>query len=223
MIKRIIYSVGVMAMIITSARAQDNRESKFHIMAMPQYLIKNGLRFDIDYKVGDGRWLIISPYLYLVDNSSVYDSSMYVQSVFYQPEFVKLTGYGLGLAQRHVLNRQGSVRTSVYMEYGLLCRYYSFEMDDYLWTTYTENNLNFMRRERAEYDIKVTNLGINCQFGLQHEIFDNFLIDVFVGCGMRYSIYDKPEGSSVKFNNSIFDYGFTGTMVTGGIRLGVAL
>jgi hypothetical protein len=215
------------AFILTSfsikINAQESYDSRFHIMGVPQYLFKGGLRFDLDYRIKDDRWLIITPYVYLVDNSAVYDSLINISSAFYQPEFLKLTGAGLGISQRHILNNLMPNRPRIYMEYGVVYRYYNFQMNDYLWKSYTENGLIFMKQSPEKYDVNVSNLGINFQFGIQYELFSHLIVDTFIGCGMRYSIYDKPANSTVKFNNSILDYGYTGTLITGGIRIGVAL
>lgn len=59
--------------------------------------------------------------------------------------------------------------------------------------------------------------------GYQKEIYEALFIDFYVGCGIKYGIYDRPSGSYKIYNQASWDYGYRGTMLVGGIRIGVGL
>ena len=213
----------ILILACVNIHSQDKQETRIRLMAVPQYLFKHGARIDLDIRLTNQRWLILSPYVYLADKQNRGD--MPVTSYLYaNPDFNKMVGFGLGIAQRHYLNAnpyQG--RNLFYMEYGAVVRDYTLTVDGNIWETQIENGLPVLVEQPSRYDVNILNLGVNLQFGWQILLSERLYADWFLGCGMRYSIYDRPETSTVMFNNSTADFGYTGTLLCGGMRLGFGL
>lgn len=171
---------------------------------VPQYLINNGLRVDIDKQIANRHFVQVCPQFYLREKSNDDESSGGMHS------FTRLTGAGLNVYHKIFAN-ENFYENPVYFSYGLTYNFYN--------VNYIENYLG----TDVEAEGKINKAGIDIIIGYQTIIKKVVSIDVYTGLGTRISNMTTDTGSNKKFNDSYFDFNYTGNLMLIGIRLGLIL
>jgi hypothetical protein len=202
----------------------ENREHNFIISGVPQYLISNGLRVDLDiHHKGSPNWLILSPYYY-VDNESV--DPIYLggsDDNFDLYSYDQMLGVGLGIARRTFLSGE-PVSEGFYLSYGAHYKYFDIDGNNFTWVEYTgEDELPYQEMMDIEYKLYIHSIGAYATVGYQKQVMPSLYLDVFLGFGVKYSFHRSPEKVTTRYNRGLLDYGYTGTHVVAGIRIGVGL
>ncbi len=207
----------------TTAYAQTENGYKTLIMGVPQYLIKNGVRIDIERKLSPSHWLRVEPIIYLKDNYQMdtdgYDSDQ-------EPFINQMYGAGLGISSVHILYNtlQQKKRVTFYVTYGASYTLFNFNITEKVWKPYTtEDGLTFQHKVPDTYNLRTSKLGADATIGMRKELFKRLFLDIYLGFGLRYSVVNPPEGFQIPFNSNFIDYGYSGTTLVGGVRLGVGL
>ncbi len=208
-----------------SSFSQEENKQKFMIFGVPQYLITNGLRIDIDlHKKETQNWLVISPYFYS-DNSSIdpLNLSGGDDDNYDLYSYDKMIGAGLGLQKKIFLSKK-SYTSGFYLAFGGTYKYFNIDGNSFTWVEYTgDDGLKYQQMEDIKYKLYIHSLNANATIGYQYQFIDNLYIDCFMGFGIKYSYHNSPDNVMVKYNRGNIDYGYTGTQFVAGVRFGIDL
>lgn len=181
------------------------------VSIIPQYAAISGIRIDYERKLKNGsKWVLFAPQLYLDNNG-------------YQ-NYDKVKGIGLNVFYKKYLhfserkNKNGLSRTTVYFSTGPTYQYYSLSTIEQMPTEFIEDGITYLGFSEQEEKTPINKIGANADFGLQFA-FSSFILDLYGGVGIRYAI--DQNGDMVDFfNDSWVDYGYSGFILDGGVRLG---
>jgi len=220
----IIILLTLSAFISIKAEQPEKKDYNFLIFGVPQYIISNGLRIDFDIHIKNTpRWLILSPYYYF-DRSSVDLLNLGGSDDYYDPySYDQMLGVGLGIAQKIFLSKE-PVSKGYYLYYGATYKYFDIDGNNYTWVEYTgEDGLPYQNMQDIEYTMNIHSIGACATLGYQSQIMPALYLDLFIGFGVKYAFHYSPEHVTVKYNRGINDFGYIGTHMAGGIRIGFGL
>jgi len=180
---------------------------------LPQYTIAGGFRFDYDRRLTPkaNQWVIVSPQLFMVTNGR------------FGHDFKELSGFGLELKHRIFLADNFLNPTGFYFQYGPMFQHFSITDTRTFTQSYIENGVEYYTVKTGEVTTKLNKFGGNFHIGYQWLLGNKAYLDIYTGAGVRISFDDMNEGFSPWYNNSWIDYGYSGTLLDGGIRLGFYL
>ena len=188
---------------------------RYMVMGVPQHILNNSVRIEIDLaQKGAKKWLVLAPQFYYAGEDS--------DDFFNRDNHRQIKGVGFELLTKTFITGRTHGK-GLYYSWGGGYRVISIDLDDFIWKTYSENGLTFYRQEQANLSINTHGLSGRVTAGYQFNLSDIMYADIFVGFGIKYTLYDRPQGSYHTFNQNSLDYGYTGTLFVGGFRLGVAL
>ncbi len=178
--------------------AQDGIDYYRSITLVPQYLFINGIRIDFERRIKNRHWLQVCPQIYLRENSLGIFSASYD----------KLVGAGVLLYHKIYLNQEIDKQHGLYFSYGGGYNYYSL--------TYSYGS------PKTTGKTEINAISGHMIVGLQMVIHERILLDIFTGLSHTYSFkdLDKNNTKSYKFNSSSVDYGYSGSSLLLGVKLG---
>ena len=198
-------------------------QKKVTFAIQPLQLFNNGLRYDIDVRLGDGPgWLQFGPAFYYVPENNRNSSNYYYDGRNYyrndlmfqwREPYTELTGAGIDLNYKHFLD----ARRSFYFALGLSYTQFNVKYRSRDWTEYIEDGLKYLEYGEGYNKQKIDRFGFNNFFGFQIPTRSAFLFDMFWGYAVRYSLYDEDKPA---FNRDMFSYGYSGFVVLVGFRIG---
>ena len=198
--------------VMLSARSSDEKENSrnsFGLGIVPQYAAVNGMRMDFDIRLSDrNHWLVLAPQMYLVnENANRYR------------EYNSMTGAGMELQHKIYLNKNEKT-VNTYFSYGPVFNYFSIKDNGLLPNDFSENGANYIGLIEGEMTTRIFKTGGNAIFGIQF-LLDNLYLDIYAGTGIRFSYDNKTSGLHKHYNDWWGEMGYSGTLMTGGIKLGV--
>jgi len=219
--KHILLVISLLLITISSL-AQEQKNEKAVLFFVPQYLITNGIRIDIDIRKPDSnKWWIISPYYY-TDGSSSSILNPDNNSGYNPYTYEKMTGFGLGVSRKMFITKHSN--KGLYALFGVTYKYLNIKGDGYNYVETTgDDGLEYYEMQDLEYTVNINSYSGCVVIGQQFNPFSKFYIDLYLGFGLKYSTHDSPENVAVKYNRGNLDYGYSGTQLVAGVRLGVAL
>ncbi|MDW7692217.1 hypothetical protein R9C00_14250 [Flammeovirgaceae bacterium SG7u.111] len=214
---RYLYLLFIQLFILQASFGQSNtdpfKNQKQAVLILPQYAAVSGIRIDYERKLKDSnKWLIFSPQVYFSNTNDNFTG------------FDELRGIGLNLYYKKFLhysvkeNPNGLPRVSLYFSTGPTYQSFSLIDIEQVPVEYTEEDVSYIRFEEGKVKTRINRLGADANFGLQLN-FSNFILNPYGGIGLRYSM--DEEGNLVDFfNDEWIDFGYSGIILTGGVRLG---
>ena len=178
---------------------------------VPQYTIAGGMRFDIDKSISktSSQWLIFSPQIFMVTGGR------------FNHNFKDMWAVGLDIKHRIFL-KPGSMKPhGYYVQYGVMFQYFSITENREYTAPFTENGVEYFGVVSGDLNARLTKYGGNFHLGYQWLIGDRVYFDIYSGAGIRISHNNHNEGFDTWYNNSWVDYGYSGTLLDGGFRIGV--
>ena len=175
-----------------------------------QYTISGGMRFDIDRSLSktSNQWLIISPQVYMLSGSR------------YGHDFKELSGVGLDVKHKIYLKPNTMKPLGFYAEYGIMFQYFSITENKQYTVPVSENGVPYYEVVEGDLNTKLYKVGGNFHLGYQWLLGDKVYFDIYTGAGIRISHNNINEGFDTWYNNSWIDYGYSGTLLDGGFRIG---
>jgi hypothetical protein len=196
----------------TNISAQE-KTSQYMIMGVPQYIIDNGIRIDIDMQTSDTRnWWVFAPQYYIDLNGDH----------FIRTHSKQMHGIGLLVYRKAFLSKKYTNK-GFYLSVGLGYQYFDLLNNDGYWTNFNDDGLNYYQLSKSDTHVYINKVLTDGIIGYQFELIDHLYSDIFIGFGLRYSINEQLNGTYTKYNSNVFDYGYTGTTFIVGMRFGVAL
>lgn len=178
---------------------------------VPQYTISGGLRFDIDRSLSktSNQWLIISPQIFAVTNGR------------YGHEFEELWGLGLDMKHKIYLKPASLKPQGFYVQYGVMFQCFSIDEFQQYTYSYIENGIEYFGVTEGVINTKLYKYGGNFHLGYQWLVGDKVYFDIYTGAGIRISHNNRNEGFDTWYNDYWVDYGYSGTLLDAGFRVGV--
>jgi hypothetical protein len=178
---------------------------------VPLYTISGGLRFDFDQSLSktSNQWLIVSPQVFMVSGSR------------HQHEFNEMWGIGLDVKHKIYLKPNTMKPQGYYVQYGVMFQYFSITENREYVATYMEDGVEYYGIFQGDVNTRLNKVGGNFHLGHQWLIGDKVFFDIYAGAGIRISHNNRNNGFDNWYNNSWVDYGYSGTLLDAGFRLGV--
>lgn len=167
---------------------------------------------DFDFRVGKTKthWLITSPQIYLASNDPVLYS------------YESMWGVGMDLEYRYYFKANNELPRGYHMGFGPMFQFFSIDDERLFANKVIENGIEYTVVEYGPVNTSIYKYGMTAQAGYQAIISRAIYVDFFVGAGIRLSFDDTGRsGLSRNYNNWWGSYGYSGTMLTGGIRFGM--
>ncbi len=204
--------VLLLAPILNCAQKDTSEELKtFSVGIVPQYSIMGGMRADLDFRLNEkNHWLVVSP-LFFYDDGNLGFS-----------DYEKMVGTGIELQHKIFLHKNDPQPKGAYIAYGPVFNYFSVEDEGFISHIFEEEGKEYIRLENSSVNTNVFKFGGNFIIGLQTIINDFFYLDAYIGTGIRLSFDNKTSGIHDYYNDGWLDLGYSGTMLVGGVRLGIA-
>lgn len=184
-------------------------ETKFSVGVVPQYAIISGLRADFDFKLNSkNHWLVVAPQLYLSNSDN------------FNNEYNSMFGIGVEI-QHKIFMKKELNKKGIYFAYGPTFNYYSVKDDGLTTKAFVEDGGSYIGLEDGEITTNIVKFGGNFIVGAQFVIADFMYIDPYVGMGMRFSYDNQTSGLHDYYNDWWADMGYSGTLMVGGVRIGI--
>ncbi len=190
------------------------KEFHYMIKGEPLYLLNNGLCIDLEKRLGNStKWLMVTPQLYVNYDNSNGDGMG-------RNNYLNLIGGGMDITFKNYASTEGFLST-VYTGFGATWKYYDVKLAKDTWVLSEEDGLNVYMPGIKKYNEQINKFGINAILGMQNRILKGMFFDIYTGLGIRYSMYHSADEPVYKFTRGIWDFGYTGISIIGGVRLGV--
>ena len=210
--KKILVILAFTALVTTGGFAQEKETfgPRTGIGFVPQYTISGGLRFDIDRSISkiSNQWLIISPQVFALTGMR------------YDHDFEELLGVGLDLKHKIYLDPNSMKPLGFYAQYGLMFQYFSITENRTYTELIPENGIEYYEVVEGSLNTKLYKMGGNFHLGYQWLVGDKVYFDIYTGAGIRISHNNRNEGFDTWYNNYWVDYGYSGTLLDAGFRVG---
>ena len=180
--------------------AQTENKNITTLSMVPQYILNNGIRIDIERQISKKSFLQIGPQFYLAENAM---ENPLNRNISY------LIGGGCGIFHKIFL-LEDFMQTGVYMSYGLTYNYFGVEFQVH---SHDAESMAWGR---------INKIGADLIFGYQIFEYDRFIADLYAGLGTRYS-FMNPGSVDDFFDDHFWNYNFTGNLLILGLRLGIIL
>jgi hypothetical protein len=197
---------------LLSAQESMKPNRKHGIGMVPQYAFINGFRLDFDIRTSKAKpqWLIVAPQVFMSSENPVlwnYD---------------QMWGLGLELQQRHFLKPDVVNPEGVYFGFGPMFQFFSIEDERLYSKTVVENGNTYTEVIYGPVTTNVYKAGFTATAGYQVLVYNTLYFDFYVGAGIRLSFDNEPpSGLHRIYNDMWIDYGYSGTLMTGGLRIGM--
>jgi len=179
---------------------------------VPQYAITNGLRIDFDHRLTKSKpqWLIMSPQIYLAsDEPELWD-------------YNSMWGLGLELQYRYYLKPDVLHAKGAYMGCGPSFHFFSIDDERFFSEKIIEDGIEYSVVRYGKVTTDVYKIGLTANAGYQFLVNEVLYFDFYVGAGIRLSFDNlEPAGLHKIYNDWWGDYGYSGTLLTFGMRLGL--
>jgi hypothetical protein len=200
-------------LLCKSVSAQEADRKNMIITAVPQHILNNAIRFELDIPMANqSKWLTIAPQFFY--RGEDFDNA------FYHPDFDKLIGGEIDLLNRKYFMTE-THGAGFYFSYGGGYRFLKITTTNELWKKNPDQGLDWYRLNKGQYNINIHGLNAKCLAGYQMTIYDDLIADAYIGFGLRYALTEEPEGNFLKFNKNVNDYGYRGMLLVGGLRIGL--
>lgn len=222
-IKKIFLISIILSLCYHFSSAQETKSENLIAFINPQYLLINGIRFDIEFrKPESNKWWVISPYYYSDGSSNSILSSNWNPDLELN-EYENMYGAGLGVARKMFL-KSSPTANGVYAMVRFTYNYFNIKGDNLAYVQTTDSDgLQYYQIQDLEYTININSYQGSVILGKQFNPFSKFYFDLYMGLGLKYSTHESPEKVATTFNRGMIDYGYSGTQFIGGFRFGVSL
>lgn len=189
---------------------QLSAQSERIISIVPQYVFQNGFRVDYEFNLHDDwkSWLQLSPTLFISTDGN--DISSY--------GYNNMRGIGMEVHHKYFMQEPDD-RRGFYFAYGGGLQFLGLNNDQLVEYDYIENGVQYSSYKTEEVTTAINRLLLNVMVGRQVVRYKPFIIDYYIGVGFRYSM-DRDLKLIDNFNDTWFDYGYSGSLIVAGIKLG---
>ena len=207
---------GLLVFILSfSLSAQEFKplEKNRAIGLVPQYAFLNGLRMDLDFRLrkDSPQWLVVAPQVYM----SSEDPALW--------DFDQVWGLGMELQHRYFLKPGVMLPKGVYLGYGPVFQYFSIDDTRLHSEEVIENGIPYTVVRYGDVTTNLYKVGMTATAGVQILAYETVYFDLYAGAGIRFSFDDQSSGLHRIYNDWWGDYGYSGTLMTLGLRIGLLI
>lgn len=186
------------------------------VMGVPQHLINNGMRIEIDKQLRNpANWITFSPVFYFRGQET-----NLVGDIIVDWNFASMLGGGLSVFLRHYPNHDSRFR-GFYMKAGAGYEMIAFNQSGFKWESINRDGIDYYVPGPTEiYRNTVNSFSVRFCIGYKFHLDPHLAVDVFIGPGLRYSTQVTPGDATIVFDR-LTSRGFEGTHLAAGIRFGV--
>ncbi len=212
MMKKLLFLFVFLIALAGNSAAQDlvPFRSRLGVGFLPQYSISGGFRCDIDRSISrqSNQWLILSPQVFMVTGSR------------FGHDFKEMWGLGLDVKHKIYMKPNSMKPEGYYVQYGLMFQHFSITENREYVDTFVEDGATYYGVFQGDVTTGLNKFGGNFHLGYQWLLGDRVYFDIYTGAGIRISHNSRNKGFDTWYNNSWVDYGYSGTLLDGGFRLG---
>ncbi len=191
--------ITISLLFLQNIKGQEEESSFDEVISFhPFHLVNNGIRIDYDRKIAKNHWIQIGPQFYAAEKNEDNDGR----------EYNELMGVGFSVYHRIYLGSKAP-SLGTYFSYGATFSHFNLKYDE-----------PTSSRTGVTSETSINKFGGDIVIGYQTQAFERLIIDVFAGLGGRYADRDFTGLTHKKFNKFLYDYGYTGNVILGGIRIG---
>jgi len=207
-IQIILLSIVTSTMVFAQDELAFKREKIISIV--PQYVFQNGFRVDYEFTLQNNRksWLQFSPELFISTDGNDMTSNNYNS----------MRGIGMEIHHKYFM-KEPNDRYGFYFAYGGGLQFFGIKEDQSVLYSYPEYGTNYISYKNEEVNTTINRLLLNFVVGKQIVRYKPFIVDYYLGVGFRYSM-DKNLDLLETYNQSWFDYGYSGSLLVAGVKLG---
>lgn len=210
--KKLLTTLLIAILFYSVSFAQEKAPYKYRtgIGFVPQYSISGGFRFEFDKSLSknSNQWIIVSPQVFWVTGNR------------FNHSLESLQGFGMDVKHKIYLKPESMKPDGFYVQYGVMFQHFSIKDNHEYLESYTENGIEYFTVTEGEITTGLNKFGGNFHLGYQWLIGDKVYFDIYTGAGVRISHNNRNEGFDTWYNNSWIDYGYSGTLLDGGLRIG---
>jgi hypothetical protein len=213
----LLFAFGIILQHISYGQSEATKK-KALVSIMPQVLFKNGIRFDIEKK--SSRYsFTIAPQFY---SGLIKGYSMNYDHQTSDFRNSKLNGYGIELiGKTYVKNNRDDIKP--YIGLGFNYNHFGIRYEKEDWHSYIVDGIEYYSLDWKKSHQKINRAGVNFMAGALFFIDEVIFMDMYIGIGSRRSFIkddlDKPQN----FSSGFINYGYSGPVLLGGIKLGISL
>ena len=193
-----VFIILIIAIIPAISQTDSSRNKVMSFV--PQYLINNGIRVDYELRIHKNNWLQLCPQFYLTEKGS--------NSTSNSDNYNEVAGVGIFAYHKVYLNKR-KLPFGAYFSYGATYNYFTIKFDE------TNNNVT------TSENTQINKFGGDFLIGYQTIVSERIVLDVYTGIGGRYSNYKYSGTTRPKYNDTYWDYGYTGNLMHLGFRIGI--
>lgn len=213
---KITVSLILCLLFVKYSQAQNTKNNNLLIMGVPQYLLVNSVRIDIDKNIkGTNKWVVISPQIFNGETGAI--SNMFSGRFNY----LDVKGGALGLSYKYVLSEKSNSQ-GVYVAAGGAYHYLKVKSEGVLWEAQSPGSLIMVQKQGSVSSI-INRMGLNSIVGMQLKTNSNIFMDFYVGFGIKLGLDKTEEGGITDLSAYASDYGYSGTYLLMGVRFGIGL
>ena len=189
----------------------------FSISMVPQYMVINGFRIDIEKKSAENcNGFLLGSYLFLNEREKIFPDGNKINTT---------VGFGFEAIHKRYLSdkKYTQYRWMPYIAYGISYQHFKIKFWEYAWVTFIKDDLEYLEYKLAEQEKKIDRAGVSLLFGNQFIYKNVFLIDVYLGGGIKYSIINSTLEEFTDQDIYIYDYDYTGIVPVIVVRIGILL
>lgn len=208
--------------------AYDPFEGKMMLGFSPQYLLMQGVRFQLDLpsRRNHLRYFTLAPYLYAGYTRQYEDTRRTPPGDIEQPDNAgrdQVNGLGLEVMGKHFLRRENERDAPVYISYGLGYHYIELAFQEFGTVAFQEDDLTLYRFAYSEQQESIHRIDVILLIGATTLSDDEVLFaDFFIGPVLKNSFVSSTLSES-RDHQALLRYGFNGITLRAGFSLGILL
>jgi hypothetical protein len=185
------------------------------VSIVPLYVFQNGFRVDYEFTLQNNwkSWLQLSPELFISTNGSEEPSTIFTSTTYNS-----MRGVGLEIHHKYFI-KEVNKHYGYYFAYGGGFQFFGIKNDQSVEYTYSEYDTNYISYRTENVNTTINRVLLNFIVGQQLVRSKPFIFDYYLGIGFRYSM-DKNLELMETYNQSWFDYGYSGSLLVAGVKLG---
>lgn len=220
MILRLALVVAVLMAVRLPAAGQQKGAPLRALTVSPQYWLNDGFRVDGHLQLPQRfQFLQLGLLYYADDANNDVDLFRYYSDNLYK----SMTGGGIRLYHKLMVPFSNMDGEGFYLAYGPMAELFGFDIGDARWKPYTSNGVEYYQYEyfyARQYTLKY---GFDILAGTQWYKNGPFMINFYMGIGLRNAYATKKSGPPQAFSYNIVDFGYKGVLMLMGLEIGGVL
>lgn len=194
-------------------------DAKGHFFSMsPQYILINGFRVDFEKRFKESAHaLAVSPTLF----TGNIGSSTLLYSDYYNYE---LNGLGAEIAHKIYTQKSWDRNVNWYQGYSLTYNYFDLAYEGFTWMPIDPNG-NVLALREGDQKLTINQIALATFVGALVELDERLFFDVYLGIGAKRSFASDSSSDKLAeedLQDGFINYNFSGGLLKGGFKVGVA-